>query len=94
MGMMADVLRTPENRLEIEQEVESAVIGHRLWTEHRDAITNWAHASTRHPMTNEEIGDWWFGGERQGLMLKSTRTSEVSSRGSRSPRPSDVASMR
>ncbi|MEP6468187.1 MAG: hypothetical protein ABJC24_00290 [Chloroflexota bacterium] len=70
MGMMADVLRTSENRLEIEQEVESAVIGHRLWTEHRDAITSWAHASTRHPMTNEEIEDWWFGGERQVLIVE------------------------
>jgi hypothetical protein len=70
MGMMADVLRTSENRQEIDEEVAWAAMGYRLWAEHRDVIKDWAHASSRKPITDEEIEDWWLGGERHVLMVE------------------------
>ncbi|MEP6468155.1 MAG: hypothetical protein ABJC24_00130 [Chloroflexota bacterium] len=70
MGMMADVLRTPEHRRDIEEEVEWAVMGYRLWTEHRDAIEGWARSSSREAVTEEGIENWWLGGERQRLIVE------------------------
>jgi len=73
MGMMADVLRTPEHRGQIEEEVVWAGMGYRLWTDHRDAIAGWARASSRTPVSEGQIEDWWLGGQRQLLIIEEER---------------------
>jgi len=69
-GMMADVLHTPEHRDQIEEEVAWAEMGYRLWTDHRNAIAGWARASSREPVTEDEIEVWWLGGQRQLLIVE------------------------
>lgn len=70
MGMLADVLRTPVHRRDIQDEVEWAEMGYRLWTEHRDALEGWARSSSRGAITDKDIENWWLGGQRQSLIIE------------------------
>lgn len=63
LGRMAEVLRRDRTRAEIEGEVTWALMGYRIWMEQRVALARWAAKGQDGPMTDEQVADWWLGGQ-------------------------------
>ncbi|MHB0876652.1 MAG: hypothetical protein ACYC5O_11490 [Anaerolineae bacterium] len=59
LARMRECLRRPEDRAEVEQEIALTAIGHRIWTEQRDALHAWANRTEHGPITEDELTEWW-----------------------------------